>query len=139
MLYYKDPFNNVHALDQPGFEHLLPPGCQPIDEEEALELLAPNVHTMPEEQLVAELSSQIQARLDNFAATRKYDSIMSACTYVTSSVPKFKAEADYCVAVRDATWATAYTILGQVLGGQRPRPASIEDFVAELPPLAWPN
>lgn len=89
--------------------------------------------------LVALLDAQIQQRLDNFAATRKYASIMSACTYVASNVPKFKVEADYCVAVRDATWAAAYAILDQVLSGQRPKPASIADFESELPQLVWPN
>lgn len=136
MRYYKDTLNCVHCLDLPEFEHMLPAGCIAITEQEALSLSQP---AATDAHLVAILDSQIQARLDSFAATRKYASLMSACTYTTSAVPKFKIEADYCVAVRDATWAAAYTILDQVMNGQRPKPASIEDFVDELPVLSWPN
>lgn len=136
MLFYKDTLNTVHALDSAEFAHLLPAGCQPISEQEALALATP---VFTDAQLVAMLDAQIQQRLDNFAATRRYASIMSACTYTASNVPRFKVEAEYCVAARDATWAAAYTILDEVLSGQRPKPASIADFEGELPQLVWPN
>jgi|GEM_PF-1462008 len=80
----------------------------------------------------------VQTHLDAFAQTRNYDSIMSAATYATSTVPKFRAEGQYAVEARDATWAKGYEILDEVLSGQRPMP-SIEEVIAELPPLAWPE
>ena len=49
-----------------------------------------------------------QQRLDDFAKTRGYDSILSACTYATSQVAEFAAEGQYCVNVRDLTWAKLY-------------------------------
>ena len=80
----------------------------------------------------------IQRYLDAFAQTRNYDGIMSAATYATSTMPKFKTEGQYAVEARDATWAKGYEILGEVLAGQRPMP-TIGEVIAELPPLAWPE
>jgi hypothetical protein len=80
----------------------------------------------------------IQAHLDAFAQTRNYDNIMSAATYAASTVPKFKAEGQYAVEIRDATWAKGYEILDAVFSGQRPMP-TVEEVIAEMPPLEWPE
>lgn len=90
------------------------------------------------EQQIEAYKTNIQQRLDAFAATRGYDGILSACTYVTSSVPQFAAEAQYAVQARDATWATAYQILAEVQAGTRPAPEDANALVALLPPLQWP-
>ena len=81
----------------------------------------------------------VTARLDDFAKTRNYTNIYTACTYVTSTVAKFKSEADYCVSARDATWMACYAILADVLAGTRPVPSGYSDIEAELPVLAWPT
>jgi hypothetical protein len=81
---------------------------------------------------------QTQQRLDDFARTRNYDGILSACTYATSTVPKFQAEGQYCVEARDDTWATLYTLLAEVEAGTRPIPSGFSDIEPELPVLAWP-
>ena len=88
---------------------------------------------------ITALTTQIQKRLDDFAKTRNYDGILSACTYATSTVPKFAAEGQYCVQVRDATWAAGYALMDEVLAGTRPVPSSIADIESDLPVLAWPN
>ena len=80
-----------------------------------------------------------QQRLDDFARTRNYDGIMSACTYATSTVPKFAAEGQYCVAARDATWAKLYQILAEVEAGTRPMPSGYADIEPLLPVLEWPT
>jgi hypothetical protein len=90
------------------------------------------------EQLQAEIVAATQKRLDDFARTRNYDGILSACTYATSTVPKFAAEGQYCVTARDATWASLYTILGEVQAGTRPVPSGYEDIEGDLPALVWP-
>lgn len=90
------------------------------------------------EELIAELTRQIQKRLDTFANTRGYDGILSACTYATSAMQKFAVEGQYCVNKRDETWSTGYAIMAEVLGGQRPVPSSIADIEPELPVLEWP-
>jgi hypothetical protein len=90
------------------------------------------------EQIQEEIVKQTQARLDDFARTRNYDGILSACTYASSSVPKFAAEGQYCVDARDNTWATLYTILGEVQAGTRPVPGGFADIEPDLPVLVWP-
>ena len=83
-------------------------------------------------------TSAVQIHLDNMVKERNYDGILSACTYATSSVPKFAAEGHTCVTWRDAVWATCYQILGEVESGQRPTP-SVEDLIALLPIMTWPE
>ena len=80
-----------------------------------------------------------QKYLDDFARTRGYDSILSACTYAASSVEKFRTEGLYCVNLRDATWTKLYDILQEVLAGTRPLPTHFEDVLKDLPKLEWPD
>lgn len=82
--------------------------------------------------------SQVQQRLDDFARTRFYDNMLSACTYATSSVPRLKTEGQYCVDARDATWELLFGILNDVVAGTREMPRSFADIENELPALAWP-
>lgn len=89
------------------------------------------------EQVIDKYTALIQKRLDDFAKTRGYDGILSACTYATSAVTKFKAEGQYAVQARDNTWATGAAIMADVAGGNRPVP-TWEELEAELPQLEWP-
>ena len=93
----------------------------------------------PVEILQAEIVASTQGRLDVFARTRNYDGILSACTYATSTVPKFAAEGQYCVTARDATWAALYQFMADVQGGTRPMPEGYADVEPLLPTLAWPE
>lgn len=99
----------------------------------------PPEHPAPTQaEVLAQYTSTIQKRLDDFAQTRNYDSILSACTYATSTVPKFAAEGQYCVDARDATWMAAHTLLAEVKSGLRPMPTLIE-VIASMPDLVWPQ
>lgn len=86
----------------------------------------------------ASIVHETQQRLDDFAKTRNYDGILSACTYATSTVPKFQSEGQYCVNARDATWATLYQLFNDVTDGAKPMPTSFADVEQSLPILAWP-
>lgn len=86
----------------------------------------------------ASVVAATQARMDSFANTRNYDGILSACTYASSAVPKFAAEGQYCVNARDSTWATLYTLMGEVQAGTRTMPATVDEVMALLPVLTWP-
>jgi len=90
------------------------------------------------ESIQSEIIKAVQLRLDTFAQSRNYDSILSASTYATSAILKFQTEGQAAVNARDSTWATLYTILGEVQGGLRPMPAGYSDIEAELPQLSWP-
>ena len=100
------------------------------------------VENIPAEELGLKIKAEIveatQKRLDDFARTRLYDGILSACTYATSSVPKFQTEGQYCVDARDSTWATLYTVLAEVEAGTRPMPGGYADVEPLLPNLVWP-
>ena len=117
-----------------------------LEQQSQGKIIQPGISGLPEavdppepsfEELVSQYTGLIQKRLDDFAKTRNYDNILSACTYATSTVPKFQAEAQYCVDARDATWNTCYEILAEVQAQTRPMP-TFEEIEAELPVLAWP-
>lgn len=78
-----------------------------------------------------------QARLDSFAKTKGYDSILSAATYASSIVPEFAVEGQIAVNSRDVTWAKLYQILAEVQQGVRVMPGSFLDIESELPVLVW--
>lgn len=87
--------------------------------------------------LIAAVTTAVQKRLDDFARTRNYDTILSAATYATSTVPTFAAEGQYAVESRDASWAACYEIMGDVQQGLRAMP-TVEQVLSELPALEWP-
>jgi hypothetical protein len=91
------------------------------------------------QQIQSQIVAATQDRLDAFAQTRNYGGILSACTYATSTNPKFAAEGQYCVETRDATWAKLYEMLDEVLAGTRPMPSGYADIEPELPVLEWPD
>lgn len=107
------------------------------------------VYPLPAEEVAANQAAAAQAlqqsivdatqqRLDDFARTRNYDGILSACTYATSAVPKFAVEGQYAVQARDATLAALYQFMADVQAGTQPVPTGFEDVGPLLPPLAWP-
>ena len=140
-MYFKALDNTLHFLTAEdmfnGGEKMLPAGSVAITELEAQGLIAAQ-NKPTEKYLEAQFMASIQQRLDYFARERNYDGILSACTYVSSTVPKFKSEGQACVNLRDATWAAAYDILAKVQSGQRPMPTSIADIEADLPAAVWP-
>lgn len=97
----------------------------------------PATEPAPPEAIMVDFVAKAQARLDEFARTRNYDGILSACTYATSSVPKFAAEGQRAVDLRDQTWAALYEVLAEVQGGQRPAPVTFSDIEPDLPALTW--
>lgn len=90
------------------------------------------------ELIKTQLVQLVQLRLDNFAKTRNYDSILSLCTYASDPSPIFKAEAEYGIKIRSATWTKFYSILEEVDNGIRLLP-SFADIESELPVLEWPS
>jgi hypothetical protein len=89
------------------------------------------------EQQIKRFADEAQARLDTWAQSRGYDGILSACTYATSQVPRFRADGQRCVNLRDQTWARLYEILAEVEAGVRPVPLSLAEIEVDLPALTW--
>lgn len=143
-MHYKAPDNSLHVIE-PEFAYMLPAGCIPITDEEAEAIRIASIPAPTQEQIIAAFTAAIQQRLDDFARTRNYDDIKSACTYALSGVAKFKAEGECCVNLRDATWSAVYQILEQALAGNWPTtgagriPTNIADIESDLPALEWPQ
>lgn len=91
-----------------------------------------------QQQIRANITDQIQRRLDEFAMMRGYDGIVSACSYATSQHSKYGPEGRYCVTAREATWDAVFQIESDVLAGTRPMPMTYAEIEPELPVLAWP-
>jgi hypothetical protein len=76
--------------------------------------------------------------LDETAKERGYDSILSLCTYATSTAAKFSDEGQAGVSWRDEVWAKGYSILADVESGSRAIPTESE-LLSELPSFVWPG
>lgn len=94
--------------------------------------------TARQQQIKAEITEQVQQRLDVFAQSRGYDNIVSACSYATSTHAKYGVEGRYCVTAREQTWDALFAIEAEVLAGTRPMPQNYDEIKAELPALVWP-
>ena len=135
MRHFTKPDGSVWAFELDGSQdHLITPDMTPISDAElhALRNPAPSA-----DQIKASIVQLTQQRLDDFAKTRNYDNILSACTYATSSIPKFSQEGQSAVNARDTTWAALYTILAEVESGSKSMPKGFTDIEPFLPVLEW--
>lgn len=90
------------------------------------------------ERIITLTKALVQKRLDDFAALKNYDGILSVCSYGGSNNPMFKAEADIAVAARDNSWLALYQYIGGVQAGVIPVPKSFQEIEVALPELTWP-
>ncbi len=91
-----------------------------------------------QQQIKEQITAQVQQRLDDFARSRGYDDIVSACSYATSQHQKYGPEGRYCVTAREDTRDVMFAIEAEVVAGTRPMPRSYDEIEPELPVLAWP-
>lgn len=85
-----------------------------------------------------ELTAGVQDYLDTLARSIGYDSILSLCTYATSTNVKFAAEGQAGVVLRDGCWEVGHQIVADVLGGERAIP-TLQQVLDELPTPEWPE
>lgn len=86
---------------------------------------------------MGDLGKVVQTLLDTTALQKGYDSIISMCSYVTSTVPRYKAEAEEAVAWRDSCWSFCEQKVAEVIAGQAPVPSK-EELLQMLPQPQWP-
>ena len=75
--------------------------------------------------------------MDAFAAIKRYNGIGSACSYATSSISAFKADADKCVDIRDRTLMALYDYLNKLVEGAVAVPKTTAEIDAILPEMVW--
>ena len=102
----------------------------PLSEEEKAQIKSNNIER---------LKSKVQERLDDFAKTRGYTNITTACTYTTSSNAVFQSEALYCVYIRDKTWEELFSIVKEIGDGVLPSNLDYQKIEPRLPPTVWPG
>lgn len=86
----------------------------------------------------ADYAAAIQSQVDTTAKSKGYADGVALAGYSTSTIPAWSAEAASFIAWRDQVWVYAYTELAKVQGGQRAQP-KIDDLIAELPTIKWPD
>ena len=105
--------------------------AQALEEVEAGEAeILPYAAPLPTE---ADYSAAIQAKLDEAAKAKGFDSIHTAASYADEpSVPVFQSDGIAFREMRSLVWAKSYEILEEVKTGARPMP-TIDELLAELP------
>lgn len=78
-----------------------------------------------------------QTQLDEFAATRGYDGILSVCSYATDPLEEHRLEGQRAVDLRSAYWAAISDYMSKVLSKELPVPKTVLEITAHLPELTW--
>jgi len=91
-----------------------------------------------EASLKTSLTRAIQTHMDNTCVALGYDSILSLCTYATSTIEHYAKEGQAGIKWRDDVWELSRTIFSDVLAGNRTAPTRTQ-VVLELPELIWPT
>lgn len=88
-------------------------------------------------QLKAALEAALDAHINSVAQAKGYDSRVTAAMRAGYSNP-WQQEGIAFGQWMDACYAKAYQILAEAEAGVRPFP-TVEEFIAEMPEMVWPN
>lgn len=98
--------------------------------------LSPQEQVAVADLMASQFGQIVETYLDQGVATKKYKSIVHACTWDTSSNAQWQQDALAAITWRDQVWLEAIKIQMEVMAGQRPLPTQ-EEFIALLPVLEW--
>lgn len=98
--------------------------------------IIPAENEQTDEALIKLVQLGIQQRLDYMASLKEYDDAASVVSYLGSTDPTFRAQAEKFNAWRDACWATARKIREDVKAGKIARPTYAE-VMALIPSFEW--
>jgi hypothetical protein len=82
---------------------------------------------------------EVQSHLDKLAQSWGYDNIVSLCSYAGNSHPKYSLEGAAGLLWRSTVWDYCEKELAKIEAGTRPEPASVDEFIAELPVIVRPT
>lgn len=88
--------------------------------------------------MIADIGRAVGRHLDAVVAERQYDSIDTAVSYRGDPNPIFAAEGQAAFAWRSAVWTRTVAALAEA-GDDPARLPAVEDFIAALPAIAWPD
>jgi hypothetical protein len=131
---------------------LLAPGAQFVMVEDVITAWrTPDIPQPTEEEISAkvvqlQLQAQIdiyrqavQRHIDTTAQSRQYENGFALASYVTSTVPSWRAEAEVFINWRDYVWVFVFDLLSQVEAGTEPPPESPAALIEMLPSIEWPT
>lgn len=79
----------------------------------------------------------IENKLNKFSKKRGYDSILSAVSYSSSPVARYKSDAKKAIKLRDRTWESTFTTLTSVKEKTILFPLFTRELEDLLPTLTW--
>ena len=88
---------------------------------------------------IARFQRAIDAHVEAVAVSWQFNSAATLASYVTSTVPQWRAEAKAFIPWRDAVWISAIETLAQVTAGEEPIPESPAAFISTLPVVVRPE
>lgn len=127
------------TLEVGDFQHAViqPSSTWTVDEENKTITKTFEIKTHAWIDIKVMLEYSITKSLDNLAQQRQYDNIISAISYVNSTVESYRNEAIHCMTIRDSTWEIWSTIIQDVENQTRPIPISYDEVFSLLPSIAW--
>lgn len=129
---------NIALADEPLADNWVPLGGGAIGDTYADGVFIKPEASTGRDAFIAGVQAAVQARLDEFASERGYNSILSACSYAASPNARFSSDGKYCAEARDATWDKCFSLLDDYDAGLLPGTTEAE-VIAQLPPLNWPT
>lgn len=78
----------------------------------------------------------VQKHLDTTAQSRGYDNTYTCLSYLESTNPTWKTEAEIFNTWRDSVWTTCHQILNQWQAGEINQP-TIQEVLNQLPVITW--